>query len=426
MVFSSSRERLGNQLWLIPAVLVAAALGAAALFAVLDEHVQQVSWLRFPGGTDSARSLLSSIAGAMITFTGLVFSITILVLQLASQQYSPRVLRTFLRDRQSQLALGLFTATFVYALVVLRQITQSSIPSLSVTFSVVLVISSVGVFVAYISHMANAIRVSTIIDRVAWETRRTIDARYDRVEEPVALPAGAIDDEEARRWRLMASEEVVSAETRGMLIAIDVDGAVSLARDLDVTFVAVPAIGDFVPEGSPVLGVVGGVIDPDRRDDAGELFALARDRTVEQDVPFGFRQLVDVAERALSPSLNDPTTAVQTLDQIHDLLRRMVVRRFPPQTHRDEDGVVRLVLHGSSWDQLVTLAVSEIRTFGARSIQVLRRLRGLLLDLLEVAPPSRRDPIERELAVLSRTAARLGDERDIELARGSDLQGLGS
>jgi uncharacterized membrane protein len=419
--WSTLRERLADQLWVWPALFVAIAVVLAFLLSIVDDHVRQIGWLRFPGGPSSARSLLSSIAGAMITFTGLVFSITVLVLQLASQQFSPRVLRTFLRDTTSKLALGMFTATFTYALIALRQIGPDDIPSLSVTASVALVLASVAVFIAYLNHMANAIRVTTVMRRVADEGRDLIDG-WDRSFDAAAA---AQDAAEFGRWDARDAAQLVPAPASGVLEAVDLDRAVRFAAGADVVLLLVPAIGDFVTEGADLIRIHGAELSDGAAEEVGSLCSLSRERSVRQDVAFAFRQLVDIAERALSPSINDPTTAVQALDQIHDLLRRIAPRRFPSAVHRDDDGRIRIVMRPVTWDAILRLAVAEIRSYGRSSIQVHRRLRAMLLDLLEVAPEARRAGVRRELRALDDVVSALPDGSDRRLARTGDAQGLG-
>ena len=200
---SQIREYLRSSLWFIPALCAAGAFALAQGLLAADEAISQErdTWFLFGGGPDSARSLLSTIAASMITFTAVVFSITMLVLQLASQQFSPRVLRTFLRDRATQTVLGVFIGTLTYALLVLRRVRSESevasvsafVPSLSIWVALLLVLTCLALFVYYIHHMAQSIRAVTIIDRVAQETRRAIDHMYpeevgDEPEEPVQWP----------------------------------------------------------------------------------------------------------------------------------------------------------------------------------------------------------------------------------------------
>jgi uncharacterized membrane protein len=373
----------------------------------------------FEGGPESAQTFLSTISSSMMTFTGLVFTITIVVLQLASQQFSPRVLRTFLRDRHSQFALGVFTATFAYALVILRAVrTDGSaggqfVPGIAVTVAFGLVMLSLGLFVDYIHHIAQSIRVSSITKSISDETRAAIADIYDHehTEAPVSLPAGADVVE-------------VAAPKRGLVTALNRDRLVELAHTHGAVVEIVPAIGDYVAEGSLLLRLHGGTA-PDAHA-FGDQVGLGPERTMQQDPAFGFRQLVDIAERGLSPAMNDPTTAVQCLDEIHDLLRRLAPRPFPSGQRFGPAGDLRLAFPVTSWEGYVSLACDEIRLYGSESIQVHRRMRSMLADLLSVAPPERHEPLHQQLRLLDVSAdLNLDHPEDQESAKETDEQGLG-
>lgn len=412
------REAVRSSLWAVPGAFVLGALALALLLALLERPLGGVSWLRFPGEADTARSILSTIAGVMITFTGLVFSITVLVLQLASQQYTPRVLRTFMQDRISKVALGLFVATFVYSVAVLWRVGPGELPALSIGVAIAFVLASIGVFVQYISHVTNAIQVSSIINRVAEEARGAIDDVF-RDESDRG------DDERVASAELGRASEVIDAPRPGMIQHVNVDRLVRVAAEADVVLVVRSAIGDFVAKGAALVTAHGGELDDDARERVLGSVSIGRQRTGAADVAFSLRSLVDIAQRALSPSLNDPTTAVQAIDHVHDLLRRIVARPWPSANRRDEDGNVRLVLPEASWDDYVTLAVTEIRRSGRDSIQVLRRLRAMLEDLRDVAPLGRRAPMERELRLIDANAADVDPSWDAGLARRADMQGIG-
>lgn len=394
----------------------AALLGA--LLIELDQNIR--SPVGFRGGPESAQTFLSTISSSMITFTGLVFTITIVVLQLASQQFSPRVLRTFLRDRHSQFALGVFTATFTYALIVLRSVrTEVSaggefVPAVSVTVAFVLVVLSLALFVAYIHHIAQSIRVPSITSAISKETRSAITDIYDHehTEAPLPLPAGGSISE-------------IPAPKRGIVTALDRDRLVALAEADDCVVEILPAIGDYVPEGAPLLRIHGGhEHDPG---DFADHVGLGPERTTQQDPAFGFRQLVDIAERALSPGVNDPTTAVQCLDEIHDLLRRLAGRAFPSGQRLDSSGRLRLAFPVTSWEGYVSLACDEIRHYGRGSIQIHRRLRSMLIDLTSVAPRDRHAPLRQQLRLLDDSAdLNLDHPEDREAAKRPDGQGIGS
>ena len=417
MRFFYLREHLRGSLWFIPTMCVLFVIVLAEVLTRFDRsHPDAVSV--FEGGAESARGMLSTISSSMITLTGLVFTITIVVLQLASQQFSPRVLRTFLRDRHSQLALGVFVATFTYALLILRDVRstdgggQEFVPNLSIAAALALVILSLALFVDYIHHIAQSIRVGSITSSIGNETRAAIADIYDHehTEAPVPLPA--------------AEPVVVHCHKSGVITSLDRDRLVSIARERDCVVEVVQAIGDFVPFGSPLLRIYGATAE--RAGAFLDCVAIGLERTMQQDPAFGFRQLVDIAERGLSPAVNDPTTAVQCLDEIHDLLRRLATRAFPSGQRFDADGKLRLAFPVVSWDGYVSLACDEIRHYGSGSIQIHRRMRSMITDLLSIVPDDRRPPLERQMRLLDAAADRhLLDADDRAAARQGDEQGIG-
>lgn len=417
MRFFRWRESLRSSLWLVPTLCVAAAGALGALLLEVDKRYDPR--FTFQGGPEGAQTFLSTVSASMITLTGLVFTITIVVLQLASQQFSPRVLRTFLRDRHSQFALGVFIATFVYSLIVLRAVRGEGtpaglfVPDLSVTMAFGLVMLSLALFVDYIHHIAQSIRVASITKSVGDETRAAIRDIYDHehTSEPVPLPTGV---------------DIVEfpAPKRGIVTGLDRDRLVERAERVGCVVEVIPAIGDYVPEGYPLLRVHGG--NPTDVSKFGDEVGLGPERTMQQDPAFGFRQLVDIAERGLSPAVNDPTTAVQCLDEIHDLLRRLAVRAFPSGQRLDSSGRLRLAFPVTSWEGYISLACDEIRQYGSGSIQVHRRLRSMLIDLMSVAPLDRHTPLRQQLRLLDASAdLNLDHPEDREAAKRPDEQGIG-
>lgn len=404
-------ERLRESLWFLPALFVAAAIAQGLVLPVLEERTGDagVSTFFFEGGPEGARVVLSMIAGSTLTLTVLVFSITIVALQLASSQFSPRVLRTFLRDWYSQAALGVFTATFAYSVTVLRAVKSEEpgvdafVPRLSVSLAFVWVMISLAVFVLYVNHTARSLRVVSVIGKVGDETRQMIQREVP--VEAVEDPAGEVPDGDGRI--------VVSGAKGAVLRSVDVTRLVRLAEHHDVVVELVPRVGDFVPHGAPLFAVHGGDGPPEG--DLRRTAELGQERNMIQDLRFGFRQLVDIAERALSPAINDPTTAVQAIDQMHDVLRLLATRPWPTGRHGGSDGRLRAMLREPSWDELVHLAVDEIRVVGASAIQVDTRLRTMLEDLLTVVPDDRVGPVRAELALLQ-----AGIRRDVADAADRD------
>lgn len=422
---SQLRERARTSLWLAPGLAAAAAVVVAKVLPRVegDLHGDRGAWYLFSGQAASARELVSTIASSMMTFTGLVFSITILVLQLASSQFSPRVLRTFLEDGATRWAMAAFIGTFVYAMALLPEIHDAGaaggerVPALAIFIAFALVLVSVAVFIRYIDAMAHSIRAVHVVHRVARDAAAAIDHLY---------PEGAGGDPEVapRLPKMPPSQAVHNDGKAGVLAAVDEERLVALACRTDAVIALGPELGDFVVRDGVLFRVWSR--SPVDSDELRRCIALAEERTPHQDPAFGLRQLVDVAERALSPGVNDPTTAVQALDQIHDLLRSLANRRFPSECRVDTEGELRVVLPRPGWDALVRLAFDEIRQYGKGSIQVLRRMRAVLVDLRELAPPLRRTVLDIELRELDAVAGELGSPADQKLAMTASAQGQGS
>ena len=329
------RDELRSTIWLVPAACVATAIGAAIGLIALDQALGPVpAGVLFPGPPSGARTFLSSITQAMISFTGVVFSITIVVLQLTSGQFSPRVLRAFLRDRAIQFALGVFVSTFVYAMVVQRAITGSAghhpfVPRIAVTGAFVLVLASVGLFIFYIHHVTNMIRVADIVAGVGAESRAVLERRYPADQRPAGPVPG-----------LGPAVRTVAAPRAGVLVSVNEEALAHLAGRAGCVIVLSARVGDYLPQGAPLACIHAGEDGYGPGITASRLLrevAQDTERTMEQDLAFGFRQLVDIAERALSPSTNDPTTACQAVDVLHDLLR-LAVRQASAQRAAERPG----------------------------------------------------------------------------------------
>jgi len=383
-----ARDQLRSAFWLVPAACVVTAIGTAVGLIALDQALGAVSpGVLFPGPPSGARSFLSSITQAMIAFTGLVFSITIVVLQLTSGQFSPRVLRAFLRDRAIQFALGVFISTFVYAIVVQRAVTGSAdhhpfVPRIAVTGAFALVLASVGLFIFYIHHVANMVRVATIVSSLGVESRDLLRSRYP-AGQPTVSP---LPD-------LGPVTRVIGAPCPGVLVSVNEKALVGQAERMGCVVVLAARVGDYLPRGAPLLrihlGGDGAGNGPGVIDEPRLLAEVAQDteRTMEQDLAFGFRQLVDIAERALSPAINDPTTACQALDVLHDLLRRLAVRHLPSGRLHGADGSLRLIVPQYGFSDFVDLAVREVWHYGSDAAQVPGRLSAMLADLSAAALP---------------------------------------
>lgn len=367
-------------------------------------------WLT--GGPDAAMGILTTVAVSMVSLATLVLTITMVVVQLAMGQFSPRIVQTFLRDKPSQLAIGLFVATFAHAMVAMREVQfdgEGQVPGVAVAVSYLLVLTSIAMLVLYVDHIGRSLRVSALIELVGNDTRDLLEEQYPNV---------LVDN--------TTDPDVVVAPKSGVLVAIDRPRLVQLAAAADCVVHIVPAIGAYVSSGAPMLRITGDASRLDR-DAAAAALESGLERTLDQDVAYGFRMLVDMAERALSDSpFLDPTTAVQALDRLHDALRQLAVREFPDGRHEDNTGALRLTVPVMNWDAYVHLAFDEIRLAGATSPQVSRRLTAALEDLLVVAPRDRRPVLELQLKLL-RGALDDSDEMepDRAFALSADAQGIG-
>jgi uncharacterized membrane protein len=410
---------LKSSLWFVPVLCVLA--GAALSFGTIafDRYFDYEALpTRLVGGPDAAAYILSTVAASMVSLTALVLTITMVVVQLAMGQFSPRIVQRILRDKPSQLAIGLFVATFVHAILALREVTingdgTGNVPGIAVVTAFVLVLVSIAVLVVYVHHIGQALRVSALIELVGDETRTLLNRRY-----PDKGPAFDLQQD---------SLPVVSARESGVITGIGYEQLVEEGRRADCLLELVPALGEFVPAGGPLFRVHGEstAVDEDRLQGA---LILSLEPTLDEDVAYGVRLLVDIAERSLADSpFQDPTTAVQAIDRLHDILRQLARRPFPDGRHLDEAGRVRLAVRHMSWEAYVHLAFDEIRLAGAGSPQVARRLKAALTDLRSIALPERVGIIDLELDLLSTTTeASLSDERDVELALHEDREGIGA
>lgn len=389
-----------ERFWLVPTVFAVAAVALGVGLPEVDSALlssQNLPFL-FGGGPEGARSLLSAIIGSMISFTALVFSITIVVLQLTSSQFSPRVLRTFLRDRFNQVTLGVFVATFVYAMTILRSVrgtasTPSFVPQLAITTAFLLVLASVVVFLLYLHHTAQAIRVATIIGEIAQGTRDALDRQVPDATDDEDDDGGEEPDT-AMAGRDGVRPHLVTVPHPGVVRSVDVDALADQAERAEATVEALRVLGEFVPAGAALFRVSGGRVDDGKLLDA---VLLAEERSLDQDVGFGLRQLVDIATRALSPGVNDPTTAVQVLDQLHDLLRRLATRPLPTRRVVRRAGRIVLSAPATGFADYLDLAVDEIHHWGGDDPRIRARLRGLLKDVHSAARPEYRPTIVRKL-----------------------------
>ncbi len=369
----------------------------------------------------TAQTVLASVVGASVGLTGFVVTVGVLIVQMATGTFSARYMRIFYRDGLLKAVLAVLVGTLTFSYALLRRVEESSVPSLGVTLAGFLLSAGVLLFLVFLNRSIHRLRPVAVAALVAKAGRRSFEAMLREADEPDApthLPGAYVSE--------TTPTFVVPALRAGAVQAMDARGLARFARAHDCLVVVGPAVGDFVPEGAALLEVYGGDgLDASAVGRLRSMIVLGVERTIEQDPTFAIRVMVDVAIRALSPAVNDPTTAVQVLNHLGDTLRLLGATSVSTSVGAD----VRspgLVVRVRRWEDVVEAALTEIRLYGGSSIQVVRRLRALLEDLHERVLPDHRAAVEDELVRLDATI----DEQwrtsvDLDRARRADGQGIG-
>ncbi len=408
---------LRSSFWFMPAWIV---LGSVAVAVVLvnADYYGGTQWLNkwpllFGAGADGARGMMSTIAGSMMTVVGVMFSMILVVLAMASSQYTSRILRNFTRSRVTQAVLGIFAGIFTYCLIVLRTIRSGDegafVPSLAVFFGFVLALGGVGALMFFIHHIASSIEASSIIASVAQETIAAVDRLF-----PEKLGQGPDESEDHRAQRPLTDRNwiAVPAKDSGYIQRVNNAAILRLARDNKTMVRMEHGIGEFVVQGVTLASLA--LEDPPDEQTIADLqsaFSISNHRTVEQDAAFGIRQIVDVALKALSPGINDTTTAVMCVDHLTSILARVTPRQIP-SSYRFEDGELRVITKGPSFESLLAESFDQIRRSANGDVVILSRI----LDALQIvasltASPSRRRALREQVQWIAELA-----ERTIESA----------
>lgn len=415
---TSHRTRRKLASWGIPLayVLITLAVGMTLLrleHRLLPNFVSSIS-------APSAMAICSSIASGMIALTGIVFSLAFVMVQFSATAYSPRLVLWVARDPVVSHALGVFTATFMYSLLLLAWVdreTAGKVPLISALLVFLLLLASVGMFIALIERLG-MLQVNRMLIFTGDQGRKAIEELYSAANPGVPTEANELDG-------LPVTQTVMHAGRPQVVQSIQVAELAARAKAAGGVIEVVAAVGDTVLEATPLLRVRG-ARQPLDEPQLMEAFELGDERTFEQDPKYALRLLVDIAIKALSPAINDPTTAVQALDQIEDLLIRLGRSRLEIGNYRDEQGLLRLVIPFPTWDDFLRLALDEIRSCGANSVQVMRRMNALIQNLTEILPAARHAALqhweERLQGTVERTFTDADEKQDASVA---DRQGLG-
>jgi uncharacterized membrane protein len=407
------RQQVKGSLWLVPMLCAVVGPLLAEATTALDRNVELPAAWNYTAST--ATTVLSAIVGATVGLTGFVVAFGVLIVQMATQTLSPRYMRLWYRDVLQKAVLGTFLGTITFSYSLLRRVEPDSVPDIGVTLAGLAVTASLILFLLYLNHFIHRLRPVAVAAGVAEAGARVFSERPRAVAEPPERLEPARDP-------LLC----VTATTAGALQAIDQRGLVAAAVAHDCVLALPRAVGDFVTLGTELVDVYGDAPGPSA-DRIRGMIAIGDERTIEQDPGFALRVLVDIAIRALSPAVNDPTTAVQLLDRVEQLLQLIGTSDLGGRGElRDDSGRVRVVIATPAWEDFLALGVREIRHYGATSAQVTRRLRAVLESLHERVRPEHRPAVAREIQALDAAVeALVPDEAARRFAGRPDRQGIG-
>ena len=413
----AAKSYVRASIWIVPLMALAVEQIFIRLVTAFDTHVEWIPMIgATAGGTIRELDTVVTLAMSFIVFT---FGSILVAIQVASGQLTPRIIATtLLRDNVIRATVGLFVFTLLFAAGVEAR-SDDEILLLGGTISVVLGIGSIMAFLFLIDYAARLLRPVSIVWRIGEQGIGVIESVYpDVIKEPHAPTT-------KRRKHAPVTRTIEHRGNSAIILAVNLDAIVAAARKVDGVIEFVHRVGDFVTSGEPLFRLYGHAASINDRVLRAQV-AFGRERTIEQDSTFAFRIIVDIATKALSKAINDPTTAVLALDQLHRLLRLVGRRHLHDNTLLDADGQLRLIFPTPDWDDFVQLSCREIRLYGAENFQVSRRLHAMLENLLAILPEARRPALQCELDLLDLALDRIHEfPDDLALARRPDLQGLG-
>jgi uncharacterized membrane protein len=412
------RSYLRSSMWIVPVAAFVVSAIVIRLVAWLDD----VSPWKWDWHIDIpvVQIMLQGMIGATLSFLVFTFSSLLVAIQVASAQLTPRIIATtLLRDPTIRRVVALFVLTLAFSLGTLAR-TQGEVPYFLLTCATILAAGSTVAFIYLIDYAARLLRPVTIVWRLGEDGIKAVEDVYPTRLPPLPLPP-------RQRVKFGEPNRVVAHQgVSAIVLAVDIDHLMREAERTDGLIEVCFQVGDFIAVGEPLYCLHGSADGADDRLLRGAI-AFGRERTIDQDPTFAFRIIVDIALKALSKAINDPTTAVLALDQLHRLLRSVGRRHLRDEMVKNDRGVPRVFLHTPNWEDFVQLSCREIRSYGAENFQVARRLRAMIENLIAILPEVRHAALRTELDLLDKTLERLGMlPEDLELARTPDVKGLGS
>ena len=414
------REALRTNLWVVPAVEALLAIGLFAITHQLDQasyngQVALPAWV-LSGGADPARQILTTIAAAIITVVGVVFSITIVALTLASTQFGPRMLRNFIRDRGTQLTLGTFVATFLYTILVLVSIRPGPhgdvVPHLSITVTLALTVADLAVLIYFINHIASTIQLPQVIAAIARDLSQAIDAEDSQGDDTPGEQHNGPSCEDLLA-RIDQDGAAIPTTHSGYLQVIRHQTLARIAAEADAVIYLPYRPGHFLVRGHALAYVWPAAAADQVSEHLERGHVTGPYRTLTQDVSFGIDQLVEIALRALSPAVNDTFTALTCVDWLGDSLSKICARGNPVTVHRDRDGRVRVITVAVSDERLIERAFEKIRQAGRGMPAVMIRQLDAIASIMNHAATDRqRGALRAQATMILNSATAVPEERD--------------
>ena len=413
---------LRASLWFLPGLMILFSIALALTLIEVDSSVK-FKWLidyprLFGLGADGSRGMLTAIASSMLTVAALAFSLTLAAVSQASGQFTPRIFRNFMRDRANQFALGYFVSVFAFCLIVLRTIRGADevkfVPSLAVLTGLILAIGGVLVLIFFIHHIADSLQITTILNNITDETKQSVQKMFPR-----EMGEAATEVEKSETWRAddIKKWRQIPAREAGYVQDVNTDGLLEFAAANRILIKMRRGVGQFAGSGATLAEIAPDTATPswkteiggEKSDEIGEFFTLGRHRTIEKDVGFGIRQIVDIALKALSPGVNDTTTAIGCIDNLGDIVAEIARWQMPAKV-RSKDGVPRVITLAPDFQEYVETAFDQIRISGKANFAIFVRLIATISFIAECATN------ETHLAALRRQIELIGEIAEQTLA----------
>jgi uncharacterized membrane protein len=414
------RQFARGSLWVLP--LVGGLLGVllSAVMELADQSVHLPPYWTYSSST--ASTVLSAIVGAIVALTGFVVTVTVLVVQMATGTLSARYMRLWYRDRVLKVLLALLVGTLTFSFALLRRVGDNFVPNLGVSIAGFLVVASLLLFLIFLDRFLHRLRPVAVTVLVAGYVHRGFEAYTAALAGAPDVFSGVFEPADK------APTLVIRSSKPGAIQALDVRGLAGWAREYECLVVICHQVGDFVPAGAKLIETYGAAAPGARAEGRlRKMIVLGRERTIEQDPAFAIRIIVDIADKALSPAVNDPSTAVQALDHLSEVLRLIGTTDLSRSRWIAGNAAhTGVVIPARSWEDYLALGVTEIREYGSKAIQVTRRMRAMLEELHDEVSAENRAAVREELARLDVTVTRtFADSVDLDRANTADPQGIG-